>query len=116
VRTGRWDVCEDIVLKTTGLEAVYCIPFSSWGQSTRAEVKKCRWPISRGFVSYVSADPFGPRWLPSSPLTGRAVYIASQLLIPTMGALLSIPLVVPSVTSIGGWVLSCCGAAAVPHP
>jgi serine incorporator 1/3 len=33
-----------------------------------------------------------------------------------MGALLSIPLVVPSVTGIGGWVLSCCGAAAVLLP
>jgi hypothetical protein len=30
-----------------------------------------------------------------------------------MGALLSIPLVIPSITGIGGWVLSCCGAAAV---
>jgi hypothetical protein len=31
-----------------------------------------------------------------------------------MGALLSIPfLAVPSITGVGGWVLSCCGAAAV---
>ena len=31
-----------------------------------------------------------------------------------MGAALSIPfLAVPSITGIGGWVLSCCGAAAV---
>jgi len=31
-----------------------------------------------------------------------------------MGALLSIPfLAVPSITGMGGWILSCCGAAAV---
>jgi hypothetical protein len=31
-----------------------------------------------------------------------------------MGALLSIPfLAVPGITGMGGWILSCCGAAAV---
>lgn len=31
-----------------------------------------------------------------------------------MGALLSVPFfAVPSITGIGGWILSCCGAAAV---
>lgn len=33
-----------------------------------------------------------------------------------MGALLSIPLVIPSITGVGGWILSCCGAAAVQFP
>jgi hypothetical protein len=33
-----------------------------------------------------------------------------------MGAALSIPfLAVPSITGLGGWILSCCGAAAVTH-
>jgi hypothetical protein len=30
-----------------------------------------------------------------------------------MGALLSIPLFLPGITGMGGWALSCCGAAAV---
>src|SRR5437667_564611 len=49
--------------------------------------------------------------------TVKNLYDASPPLISlllTMGALLSIPfLAVPSITGVGGWVLSCCGAAAV---
>jgi hypothetical protein len=36
--------------------------------------------------------------------------------ISVMGALLSIPfLAVPGITGMGGWILSCCGAAAVQN-
>jgi len=43
----------------------------------------------------------------------RIVSACCACFVTDMGALLSIPLIVPGITGLGGWMLSCCGAAAV---
>jgi len=58
--------------------------------------------------------PTNPNLHPVYCQSRRRLATADSFKVDVMGALLSIPfLAVPGITGVGGWILSCCGAAAV---